>query len=113
MACFDLDGFKQINTDFGYIVGDQILRDVARTIQRNTREIDLVGRFSGEAFLIVMPNTDVRMAKNSAERILQAAAALQWEEGQLQITLSGGLAEYTGQTLPELTTLAEKPPAGG
>ena len=107
IALFDLDGFKQINVEIGYVLGDQILRDVARTIRRNIREIDLAGRFSGEAFLIVMPNTDILMARSSAERILTAVASLQWEDGQIQVTLSGGLAQYTGQSLPELTTQAE------
>lgn len=107
IALLDLDHFKQINTEFGYIVGDQIIHDTARAIRQCIREIDLVGRFSGEAFLIILPNTDLKMAQYPMQRIFQAMENLQWENGRVRVTLSGGLAEYSGQTLAQLTTTAE------
>jgi diguanylate cyclase (GGDEF)-like protein len=108
IALLDLDQFKQINADFGYILGDQIIHDVARAIRNCIREIDLVGRFSGEAFLIILPNTDLKMTQFPMRRIFDAINALQWEDGQVRVTLSGGLAEYQGQTLAQMTTEAEK-----
>ena len=108
IALLDLDYFKQVNTEFGYMVGDQIIGDVARTIRHCLREIDLVGRFSGEAFLIILPGTDLKMARHPIQRIFDAIKNLQWENGQVNVTLSGGLAEYSGQTLAQLTTEAEE-----
>lgn len=108
IALLDLDHFKQINTEFGYAVGDQIIRDVARAIRHCLREIDLVGRFSGEAFLIILPNTDLKMARSPMQRIFDTIKYLQWEDGQVCATLSGGLVEYDGQTLSQLTTEAEE-----
>jgi len=108
IALLDLDHFKQINTEFSYVVGDQIIRDVARAIRHCLREIDLVGRFSGEAFLIILPNTDLKMARSPMQRIFDTMKYLQWENGQVRVTLSGGLAEYGGQTLAQFTTQAEK-----
>jgi diguanylate cyclase (GGDEF)-like protein len=107
IAMLDLDHFKRINTSFGYIVGDKILKDIAHAIKRGIRETDMVGRFSGEAFLILLPDTDLAAAQRSAQRLLTAVAALHWEKKQVQTTVSIGLAEYSGQGLPELTAMAE------
>lgn len=107
IALLDLDQFKQINTEFGYIIGDQIIRDVARAIRNCIREIDLVGRFSGEAFLIILPSTDLKMTQYPIQRIFDTINTLQWENGRVRVTLSGGLAEYRGQTLAQMTKEAE------
>ncbi|MFZ1987107.1 MAG: GGDEF domain-containing protein [Desulfatitalea sp.] len=89
---FDIDGFKLINDRYGYLTGDKVLRDVGQAIRRSVREIDLVGRYGGEDFLVLLPNTTIDQAWISATRIRESLQALQWEQGQVQVTVSGGLA---------------------
>ena len=90
---FDIDWLKRINLEHGYALGDMILRDVGHAIKRGIREIDLVGRYGGEEFLVVLPNTDIDCCRITAERIQKTVSALQWEQGQVRLTVSAGLAQ--------------------
>ncbi len=65
----DVDHFKSINDQYGHLTGDQILREIARVVQESIREIDIVGRYGGEEFCVVLPDTDKEGASYVAERI--------------------------------------------
>jgi diguanylate cyclase (GGDEF)-like protein len=71
----DLDHFKQINDTFGHLTGDVVLRDVASRIVHSVRSYDLVGRYGGEEFLVVLPACDKGEAEQSANRIRLAIAS--------------------------------------
>lgn len=86
VALFDIDHFKQVNDEFGHLRGDQILREVAKLFDETVRETDVVARFGGEEFVIVMPQTDLTGALLVAERVRQAI------QQQTIVTVSGGLA---------------------
>jgi len=90
---FDIDTFKNTNLEHGYAAGDMILRDVGQTIKRGIREIDLVGRYSGEEFLVALPNTPLDQCRQTAERIQKAVTALQWGPDRMQITVSAAMAQ--------------------
>ena len=107
IVMLDIDRFKQINDEFGYAVGDKVLRDVGQVIKRSVRDVDIVGRFSAEVFLVILPNTDRTMAFNIAERSRLAVAALTWEQGQVRVAISGGLASLSDQPAGELTKVAK------
>ena len=66
---FDIDYFKKVNDTYGHLVGDAVLREVARVIQDNLREIDFLARFGGEEFAVILPETDKATAIMAAERI--------------------------------------------
>ncbi len=68
----DIDNFKDINDHYGHLVGDAILREISKAIRDNSRQIDLVGRYGGEEFLIILTETDSSKAKFAAERIREA-----------------------------------------
>jgi len=89
----DIDHFKNVNDKFGHLVGDVVLREVARLIQRSVREIDLVGRYGGEEFAIVLPEADLELGTQIAERIRQTVeqTAIQAYDERVQITVSVGV----------------------
>ena len=65
----DLDHFKRVNDTHGHAAGDAVLREVASVLISNVRGVDLVGRYGGEEFMIVMPETDADAAAASAEKL--------------------------------------------
>ncbi len=75
---YDLDFFKKVNDTYGHNAGDYILRKTAEVVKGNTRKDDILGRFGGEEFVIILPNTDGKMAHDLAERIRQAVAGYQF-----------------------------------
>lgn len=90
----DVDFFKNFNDTYGHLTGDQILRGVGGLIQENIREIDIAGRYGGEEFCVVLPDTDRKGAQYAAERIRRAAeeAVIKAYDTQVKITLSAGVA---------------------
>ncbi|MEE9228568.1 MAG: diguanylate cyclase, partial [Acidimicrobiia bacterium] len=70
----DLDGFKRINDTFGHAVGDEVLRHLGDRCRRAVRDIDLVGRYGGEEFCVLLPETDLKTALEVAERIRSSIA---------------------------------------
>ena len=92
----DIDHFKQVNDGHGHLGGDRVLADLGRRIQANCRPYDIAGRYGGEEFLLVLPETDAQHARQVAERIRRnvAAPAIALESGKpLTITASFGVAE--------------------
>ncbi len=68
---YDLDHFKPVNDNYGHNAGDFILRESAALVKSAVRKDDILGRFGGEEFVIILPNTDARVAAELAERIRQ------------------------------------------
>ncbi|MBI3347145.1 MAG: GGDEF domain-containing protein [Burkholderiales bacterium] len=88
----DLDRFKQINDEHGHEVGDQVLTLLARTLRANLPRDDLLARWGGEEFVIVMPQTPAEEAVAVAERLRLVFARTAWPVG-LQVTASWGVAQ--------------------
>lgn len=96
----DMDYFKQINDSFGHLVGDKVLVKVAQTIQANIRDADIAGRWGGEEFLLVVPNTGVRSAALLAEKLRHALACIDLPIAE-RTTASFGVAEFVQGDNPE------------
>ncbi len=96
LLLLDIDFFKQVNDTFGHDAGDDVLREFSRRIRRTVRSVDLVCRFGGEEFVVVMPDTDIRAAALVGERIRERIAGqpflIEGGEQELPITVSIGLA---------------------
>lgn len=93
----DIDHFKRVNDDFGHQVGDAVLQQFAQLLQTEAREIDRVGRYGGEEFVLLLPGTVLDAAVTFAERIRERveAAEFRYGEGQtLQKTMSCGVAAW-------------------
>lgn len=98
MSCLmlDIDHFKEFNDKYGHLVGDAILLAVSRVIRENIRQIDLVGRYGGEEFTVILPETDVEGAQYVAERIrktLEESLVTAYDES-LKVTISIGIALF-------------------
>jgi diguanylate cyclase (GGDEF)-like protein len=92
----DIDHFKDYNDRYGHLVGDAILKEVSKSIKENIRQIDLIGRYGGEEFSIVLTETDKEKAQFVAERIRQAIEykSIRVYDEDLKVTVSIGICEY-------------------
>lgn len=91
----DIDYFKQINDNYGHQVGDRVLVETARILQQVTRDCDIVGRWGGEEFLILCPETDHRRAMELAEALRQAVEQYAYPALEKGSTLSIGVSSYS------------------
>jgi diguanylate cyclase (GGDEF)-like protein len=92
---FDLDHFKQINDTYGHSIGDKMLERVAQVTHAQLRDVDIIGRYGGEEFVIVLPVTNAQKAFLLAQRILENVSAIRLvtDDGAAAVTLSIGIAE--------------------
>ena len=107
----DLDHFKRINDQYGHLTGDQILRGTGFLINENIREIDIAGRYGGEEFCVILPDTDRQGAHNAAERIRHAAenSVIKAYDTSVKMTLSIGTSTFPddGRKMDELIDKAD------
>ncbi len=103
VAMIDLDHFKNVNDSFGHLAGDRVLRELAQTLQASLREYDIVGRFGGEEFTLLLPHTDPAEAAQIAERIRAQVdqRTTMIDDGsregfRLRVTVSIGVATLNG-----------------
>jgi diguanylate cyclase (GGDEF)-like protein len=114
VCLLDIDNFKLINDTRGHQVGDQVLANLAKILKQMTRGADCCGRYGGEEFLLVLPETDVQGAMRLGEllrhRIEQAFMSVDSQESLLKITVSIGIAELTSEISDpdQLLSIADK-----
>ncbi len=90
----DIDNFKKVNDEHGHAVGDQVLREVARRLRASVRRYDVVGRYGGEEFLAVLPETSLDGASAVAERMRSTVAnePVATDAGEITVTVSLGIS---------------------
>ncbi|MCF8197631.1 MAG: GGDEF domain-containing protein [Sulfuritalea sp.] len=107
----DIDWLKRFNDRYGHLAGDAVLRRVARQLSEGLRAQDLIARFGGEEFLILLPHAGIDEALLIAERLrglVGAGSARETSEGRHGVTLSCGVAQMQkNETLGELTSRAD------
>lgn len=92
LIMLDLDHFKQVNDTYGHLIGDGVLKTVARICRENVRVIDLVGRYGGEEFVVLLPETSLPQTRETAERLRRMIAdqPLHMNECAVTLTVSVG-----------------------
>lgn len=107
LILFDADKFKSINDTFGHAAGDQALRELAAATKKLTREIDRVGRWGGEEFLILLSETNLKEGMVVAERICKSIHEFDFSRSG-RLTISVGITSYISrQSLDELLHTAD------
>jgi len=101
----DIDNFKAINDKYGHLVGDVIIKTVAEIIKSNCREIDLLGRYGGEEFMVILPMTPPEGAVFAAERIRKSieSTSIKAFDEVLNVTISIGISSF-----PQDTTVSQE-----
>jgi diguanylate cyclase (GGDEF)-like protein len=95
ISMIDIDHFKNVNDSYGHTVGDQVLFQLANLLQEEIRDPDTVGRYGGEEFLVVLPNTSLNPAAEQAARLCKRIRETEIDIGEIiQLTVSVGVAEY-------------------
>ncbi|WP_448523240.1 diguanylate cyclase [Pseudothermotoga sp.] len=105
----DIDDFKKVNDTYGHKIGDEVLKFIASVMRSCTRTTDIVGRYGGEEFILILPNTDKESAALVCQKILHGMIAM--NPFDFRITMSFGVAGYPEDEVlepDELVGLADK-----
>jgi diguanylate cyclase (GGDEF)-like protein len=102
----DIDWFKNINDIYGHLIGDQILKEFSTLLKSHLRDTDVIGRYGGEEFLIVFPDTSSDEAHVIAERLREIVSTHLFTEG-IHLTFSGGIYHLQGASLYDLINQAD------
>jgi diguanylate cyclase (GGDEF)-like protein len=114
IAVIDADHFKALNDAHGHPVGDLVLQKIGAILRESCRQSDTVGRYGGEEFVVLLPETDIETAQRKVEYLRDLVARTPIELGatgeRVQITISAGLASFPqdGQEAAELFALADE-----
>ncbi len=111
LVLIDIDHFKRVNDTHGHLVGDQVLASVASALRSQLRDYDVVGRFGGEEFVILLPNADVTEARRVAERLRTwvGRMVVPVDDVMIKVTVSAGVAvlRVHGDELLDLLAAAD------
>ena len=113
LIIFDIDGFKSYNDRYGHLEGDRVLKNVAQEIRKNVRQVDIICRYGGDEFVVILPSTHAKGAKFVAEKVRNSVATLDLLNVEshkvIRVTLSGGVAEFKeGMKKEQLLNLADR-----
>lgn len=103
----DIDHFKSINDKYGHLAGDKVIIKVAQILRETCRSTDIIGRYGGEEFLIISPDTDSVNAFILAERIRNTIQYSEFPDG-INVTISGGICNNTGGSAEEMIQTADR-----
>ena len=108
LMIIDIDFFKNINDKYGHIKADELLEKLAEILQKQVRKSDVVARFGGEEFIILLPETNLTKAKRLASRLRKSIHSDKMLKKH-KLTVSGGITQFKkGDTKKSLKTRADK-----
>jgi diguanylate cyclase (GGDEF)-like protein len=113
LILLDVDKFKEINDEYGHDVGDRVLKNLANSCRTNLRHFDIIGRYGGDEFIIMLPETSAQVAMDVADRLRQSVEALtiSTHRGPLRNTVSIGIA-VVAEGVDDLAELVNRADAG-
>ena len=112
VVLFDLDRFKEINDTHGHLAGDRVLREVASRLKLETRYGDMIGRYGGDEFVLLLPDTSAEAARQISDRIMVKIRQPIWTIGSQPLPISAqcgiATAPSCGKTLEELIAACDQ-----
>ncbi len=110
LIMIDIDHFKQLNDEFGHLMGDDVLRQISTVFQQNLRKIDVACRYGGEEFAIIVPETTGEDAYYVAEKLRKAIQTAVFPGVPRPVTITAGVASYpaNGKNRDELVKAADE-----
>ncbi len=111
LILFDIDWFKKVNDSYGHLAGDKVIQDVVNLTRQTLRESDVICRWGGEEFLIILRECNLENGTRMAENIRQKVGAhiTTFQKNDIKVTISLGVAQYTGDdTEDSLLSRADK-----
>jgi diguanylate cyclase (GGDEF)-like protein/PAS domain S-box-containing protein len=103
----DIDHFKKINDTYGHLIGDDVLAQVAVTLKKSVRNTDIVGRYGGEEFLVILPECDMAGALKIAEKVRAVIRMMEFTAG-ISVSISAGVGEFIEISIDNLIDQAEQ-----
>ncbi len=99
LLMLDVDHFKRINDTYGHMVGDEVLKSLTQAIQRSLRQVDQFGRYGGEEFVIVLPESPLNIARQVGDRLrtISSQLSIPTKTDPISLTVSIGIAAYNPQ----------------
>jgi diguanylate cyclase (GGDEF)-like protein len=107
VVLIDVDNFKSINDTYGHLIGDEVLMQVAEVLKKSTRTTDIIGRFGGEEFLVILPDCNLANGMMLAEKIRADIQDAEFTAG-LNVTISAGVNEYEDSWVDHLLQGADQ-----
>jgi diguanylate cyclase (GGDEF)-like protein len=100
----DIDFFKKINDFYGHLIGDEVIKTVALTCNERLRRTDVIGRYGGEEFAILLPATNMENAMNVAESIRMQIEEMEttYSEHKIRVTVSIGISTVKGNVSEDI-----------
>ncbi|UUV17206.1 GGDEF domain-containing protein [Fusobacteria bacterium ZRK30] len=108
VVMLDVDDFKRINDKYGHQTGDEVLKKISEFIKSNLREVDLFGRYGGEEFIIILPETNIEKSFDIAERIREEVETIRYDNENIKTTISLGVVEVADESQDEIIRKVDK-----
>ncbi|PKL35742.1 MAG: diguanylate cyclase response regulator [Spirochaetae bacterium HGW-Spirochaetae-1] len=108
IAMMDVDWFKSVNDNFGHQTGDHVLKTIAAVMKGELRDVDILGRYGGEEFILIFPETGLDGAYIICERVRKRIEMLVFDTEDLKVTISGGVVENDEEDALQLVEKADR-----